>query len=170
VNKHRGLNAEAIRALFDGENGVTPLTPSLSCLDVHDWRELAMKCGAKNKAGKPCGAAAIGGTKRCVMHSGRAVELGSKGGRRRARFNPEGLAEFTAPKNAADLRDLLAQSIVEIRTGKMDPKLANAVGYVGASYLRALEVSDVETRLEKLERYLEESRRESSKVGVGGNG
>jgi hypothetical protein len=63
-----------------------------------------------------------------------------------------------------------AGAAAEIRTGKMDPKLANVVGYVGTSYLRALEVSDVETRLEKLERYLEESRRESSKAGVGGNG
>ncbi len=129
-----------------------------------------MKCGAKNKAGKPCGAAAIEGTNRCLMHSGRAAELGSKGGRRRTVYSPENLKKFKAPRSAADLRDLLAQSIVEIRTGKMDPKLANAVGYVGASYLRALEVSDVEARLEKLERYLEESRRESSKVGVGGNG
>jgi hypothetical protein len=43
-----------------------------------------MKCSATNKKGKQCGAPAMEDTKRCVMHSGRAAELGSKGGRRRA--------------------------------------------------------------------------------------
>jgi hypothetical protein len=51
--------------------------------------------------------------------------------------NPEGLNDFPAPKSAADLRDTMAQSIVELRTGKLDPKVANALGYLGAGYLRA---------------------------------
>jgi hypothetical protein len=85
------------------------------------------------------------------MHSGRAAELGSKGGRRRAIYSPDGLKDFAPPRTAADLRDLLAQSIIEIRIGKMDPKMANALGYIGSSYLRALEVADIESRLEKME-------------------
>jgi hypothetical protein len=67
------------------------------------------------------------------MHSGRAAELASRGGRRRTVYNPDGLKEFPAPKGAADLSDTLAQSIVELRTGKMDPKVANALGYLGYS-------------------------------------
>jgi hypothetical protein len=110
-----------------------------------------MKCRAKNNSGKPCSAPAVGGTNRCVMHSGRAVELGRKGGRRRAVYKPDGLKEFPAPKNAADLRELLAQSIIEIRTGKLDPKLANSISYLGTGFLRALEISDLETRLLALE-------------------
>jgi hypothetical protein len=85
------------------------------------------------------------------MHSGRAVELGSKGGRRRTVYSPENLKEFPAPKNAADLRDLFAQSITEIRNGSLDPKLANAISYLGAGFLRALEISDLEVRLLALE-------------------
>ena len=46
---------------------------------------------------------------------------------------------------------MLAESIVEIRAGKLDPRVANALGYLGASYLRALEVSDIESRLDALE-------------------
>jgi hypothetical protein len=110
-----------------------------------------MKCHAKTKAGKSCSAPAAEGTDRCVMHSGRAAELGSRGGRRRTVYSPERLKEFSPPKSASDLRDLLAQSIIEIRTGKMDPKMANALGYIGSSYLRALEVADIESRLEKME-------------------
>ncbi len=85
------------------------------------------------------------------MHSGRAAELGSKGGRRRTVYGPHARKEFSAPKSAADLRDLLAQSIVEIRTGELDPKLANSISYLGAGFLRALEVSDFENRLLTLE-------------------
>jgi hypothetical protein len=86
------------------------------------------------------------------MHAepGRAAALGSKGGRRRAVYSPGELREFAAPKTAADLRELLAESIIEIRAGKLDPRIANALGYLGASYLRALEVSDIESRLDAL--------------------
>jgi hypothetical protein len=85
------------------------------------------------------------------MHSGRAAELGSKGGRRRAFFRPADLKDFAPPNSAADLRDLLAQSIIEIRLGKLDPKLANSISYLGVGFLRALEVSDLENRLRALE-------------------
>jgi len=110
-----------------------------------------MKCHAKTKAGKPCGAPATQGTDRCVMHSGRAAELGSKGGRRRVIYSLDGLKDFAPPKTAADLRDLIAESIIEIRTGKLDPKMANSISYLGTGFLRALEVSDLETRLRALE-------------------
>jgi len=110
-----------------------------------------MKCRAKNKAGKPCAAPAVEGADRCVMHSGRAAELGGKGGRRRSVYSPDRLKEFAPPKTAAELRDLLAQSITEIRSGKLDPKLANSISYLGTGFLRALEVSDLETRLAALE-------------------
>jgi hypothetical protein len=53
-----------------------------------------MKCSATNKKGKQCGAPAMEDTKRCVMHSGRAAELGSKGGRRRAIHRPEYLKKL----------------------------------------------------------------------------
>ena len=110
-----------------------------------------MKCSATNKEGKQCGAPATEDTKRCVMHSGRAAELGSKGGRRRAIYRPEHLKKLAPPRTAADLKDLLAQSIVEIRLGKLDPKLANSISYLGTGFLRALELSDLEARLLALE-------------------
>lgn len=110
-----------------------------------------MKCHAKNKTGKPCGAPAVGVTDRCVMHSGRAAALGRKGGRRRTVYGREALKEFEPPRTAAELRELLAHSMVEIRHGKLDPKLANSISYLGTGFLRALEVSDLEARLRALE-------------------
>jgi len=112
-----------------------------------------MQCEHKKRDGKRCGARALIGKNCCAIHAqpGRAAELGSKGGRRRAVYSAGDLKDFAAPKTAADLRDLLAESIVEIRAGKLDPRVANALGYLGASYLRALEVSDLESRLDALE-------------------
>jgi hypothetical protein len=112
-----------------------------------------MQCQKKKRDGAQCRARARSGHKYCALHAepGKAAELGSKGGRRRAVYSPDALKEFTAPRSAADLRDLLAQSIIEIRTGKLDPKLANSISYLGAGFLRALEVSDLEARLLALE-------------------
>ena len=112
-----------------------------------------MECQKEKRDGRRCGAPALSGKKSCALHSepGRAAELGSRGGHRRAVYTPDGLKDYAAPTSAADLRDLLAQSIVEIRMGKLDPKLANSISYLGAGFLRALELADLETRLTKLE-------------------
>jgi len=104
-----------------------------------------MICHAKNRRGKPCRAPAIKGSKRCVMQSGRAAEIGSKGGRRRATFSPDKLEQLPAPKDLAGLKDLLGQSLVELRAGRMDPKLANSISYLAASFVRTLEGAQMET-------------------------
>lgn len=116
-----------------------------------------MQCQSRKRDGGRCGARALIGRKYCALHGepGRAAVLGSKGGRRRTVYKPNDLKEFSTPKSAADLRDLMADSIFEIRSGRMDPRIANALGYVGASYLRALEAADLETRLENLERVMD---------------
>jgi hypothetical protein len=82
-----------------------------------------MQCHHKKRDGKQYRAAALIGQARCAMHArpGRAAELGSKGGRRRAICSPGELREFETPKTTADLRELLAESIIEIRAGKLDP-------------------------------------------------
>jgi hypothetical protein len=112
-----------------------------------------MQCQKKKWDGSRCEAHALTGAKYCALHSEprRAALLGRRGGRQRTAHSPEGLKEFPMPKSAADLRDLLAHSIIEIRNGKLDPKLANSISYLGAGFLRALDVSDVERRLEALE-------------------
>jgi hypothetical protein len=41
--------------------------------------------------------------------------------------------------------------MAEIRAGKMDPKLGTTLVYLGTSLLRAIETSDIEARLARLE-------------------
>ncbi len=83
-----------------------------------------MQCQKKKRDGNQWRARARSGHKYCALHAeqGKAAELGSKGGRWRAVYSPDGLREFAPPRSAADLRDLLAQSIVELRAGKLDPE------------------------------------------------
>jgi hypothetical protein len=108
-----------------------------------------MQCQRKKQDGNRCGARALTGKKYCPLHSdpGKAAELGSKGGRRRTIFSPENLKELEPPTTVGDLRDLLAQSIVDVRAGKLDPKLANSISYLGTGFLRAIEVGDLQEKL-----------------------
>jgi len=80
------------------------------------------------------------------MHSGRAAELGSKGGRRRAIFCPDKL------KQLPDVRDLLAQSMVELRAGELDPRIASSICSLVAEFLKTLELCTIEEVIEPLER------------------
>lgn len=111
-----------------------------------------MKCHARNRSGRPCGAPAVTGGKLCVMHSGRAAELGSKGGRRRCILSPDKLMPFSAPKTAADVRDLLAQTIVEVRAGQLDPRIATSLCSLVTEFLKTLEACTIEEVIEPLER------------------
>jgi hypothetical protein len=111
-----------------------------------------MQCQKKKGDGAQCQARAIR-HKYCALHAepGRPRSLAVRPGAGRAVYSSDALKEFAAPRSASDLRDLLAQSIIEIRTGKLDPKLANSISYLGTGFLRALEVSDLEARLLALE-------------------
>jgi hypothetical protein len=118
-----------------------------------------MHCQKMKRDGNQCRARARSGHKYCALHAEprKAAELGSRGGRRRAVYRPDGLQEFAPPRTAADLRDLLAQSIIEIRAGKLDPKLANSISYLGTGFLRAIEVADLQARMDELERAHQEA-------------
>jgi hypothetical protein len=46
---------------------------------------------------------------------------------------------------------MLAETMAEIWSGTIDPKLGCTLGYLGTALLRALEVAELEQRLERLE-------------------
>src|SRR5271167_4680295 len=89
----------------------------------------------------------------CFFHSDpkRAAELGRKGGRRNRHPYETPLQPVAAPESAGDVKRMLAESMAEVRTRKMDPKLGTTLAYIGTSLLKAIEVSDLETRLRALE-------------------
>ena len=54
-----------------------------------------MQCQKKKRDGNRCKASALAGERHCALHSdpSKAAKLGSKGGRRRAVYSPDGLKD-----------------------------------------------------------------------------
>lgn len=96
-------------------------------------------CSANTKAGKPCPSPAVTGKPFCTMHSGRARDLGRRGGLRRTVFNPDGLTELGIPTNAHDLAWFIATCMDEVRKSKLAPTIANCLGQLGMVFLKAIE-------------------------------
>jgi hypothetical protein len=86
----------------------------------------------------------LSGKKYCLIHSerGKAAELGRKGGRRRTVYSPDGLKDFPAPKTPAELLVLLAQSMLDVRMGRMDSKRGTTLAYMAVAMLKAMDLSE----------------------------
>src|SRR5208283_3983703 len=93
----------------------------------------------------------------CFFHSDpkKAAELGRKGGRRNRHTYETPPQPVAAPESAGDVKRMIAESMAEVRAGKMDPKLGTTLAYIGTSLLKAIEMADIDHRLERLEHVLE---------------
>jgi len=115
------------------------------------------KCNATTTAGKPCRAAAVRGGL-CTLHADPklAVEMGRKSGqaRRTKDLLAQERAELSPPRTAQEVRVALGQFIADVRSRRLDPKVAGTLGYLANVLLKSIEVSDVEARLAALESVL----------------
>jgi|SRR5579859_310977 len=114
---------------------------------------MSKRCSAKNRNGERCGAWAVAGGEKCALHLDPelAAKMGSKHGRRAAAEPQPDATPMEPPKSAGDVRDALANAMAQVHGRKMDAKTANALAYLGTSLLRAIETSDLESRLDALE-------------------
>jgi hypothetical protein len=114
---------------------------------------MSKQCLAKNRSGKRCGAWAVRGEAKCSLHldPGWAAQMGAKRGSRAIlRLQPDPVS-MEPPKTACDVRDVLANTMSQVHSRKMDVRIANSLAYLSASLLRAIEVADLERRLVSLE-------------------
>jgi hypothetical protein len=78
-----------------------------------------MRCEKKKRDGKRCRARALIDQKFCALPAepGKAAELGSKGGRRRAKPSQAQTepSNVEPPRSANQLRDLLAEAAAQVR-------------------------------------------------------
>lgn len=111
-------------------------------------------CNARTTAGKRCRAVAVKDGL-CTLHADPkvAVEMGRKSGQ--ARRTKDQLAqertELTPPRTAQEVRVALGQFISDVRSRRLDTKVAGTLGYLANVLLKSIEVSDIEKRLESLE-------------------
>ena len=123
-------------------------------------------CKATTKAGKPCQALAGEGSDFCFFHDPdrrtAARKVQRRGGQtgKAATLAPTDLkpwrgaaGEVTVLKSPtlADLVNLLGDTIDDVRVGRLDPKVANSVGYLAGIVLKALQYEAFEERLAAIE-------------------
>jgi len=118
------------------------------------------KCQFKKRKGKICSANAQVGKAFCVFHdpamAAKVQKARQAGGVSRAR-RVAALAADTPDHplgNTQDVSALLAVSINQLRRGQLDPRMANAIGYLSSVLLRSLEQGSHEERIAKLEAIL----------------
>ncbi len=117
---------------------------------------MAKKCEFRKKNGDRCGADAQTCKSLCVFHDPARASEGqrarSAGGTARSRVAavlPSDTPDHPLG-NVSDVSALLADSINRIRRGQLDPRVANAMGYLTGVLLRALEQGPVESAWPRL--------------------
>jgi len=127
---------------------------------------LKARCKAKTKAGKRCAAPATG-SGFCNLHShpGRASGLGRRGGLlNRHSYPPVAEAISAIPNTGAEIRALLAHAIADVKSGHTDPRIGTALAYMASALLKAIEIEELEVRIERLQ-----SKRGLDLLGIGGD-
>ena len=123
------------------------------------------KCRATTKDGKPCQADAQAGSKFCFFHDPDKAEArqeatvkGGKAGKLATLdqvkpWRGQEVALLQSP-DVDELVALLADTIDDVRTGQVDPKIANSVGYLSGIILKARQYQALEERLAAIEEAL----------------
>lgn len=123
-------------------------------------------CKATKADGSPCTAKAIQGGDFCFFHDpdkkDEAKIAQSKGGQSKAvlwTVKPwrglEGETTIMRAPAPEEIINLLADTIDEVKTGKIDPKVSNAVGYLAGVMLKAMQYEALEERLQAIEEALQ---------------
>jgi hypothetical protein len=120
-------------------------------------------CAATKGNGTACGAAALPGSQFCFFHDP------AKAATRRQAQSAGGLANKMATlpadvpdvkvEDGADVVKLLGATINQVRRGEIDPRVANAVGYLSNIVLSATGQRELETRLAELETLVKNRRK-----------
>jgi len=115
-------------------------------LQLEPSKAARKRCQGVTKNGTACTAWATEGGL-CFFHANpdKAAELGRNGGRRRKHTYEQATEPVAPPESAADVKRMLAETMADVKAGRMDPKVANAVAYVGTVLLRAYEADAAHT-------------------------
>jgi hypothetical protein len=117
--------------------------------------KMAKKCEYR-KGNRRCKNYALTGDEFCFFHSPKKAkeraQAQRKGGKKALGEKKRVLVGSNIQiKNTIDVITLLNETINQVRTGEIEVKIANAVGYLSGICLKALEQGDIEKRLEVLE-------------------
>ncbi len=120
------------------------------------------RCQAHTKSGKPCRAAATaGGLRFFHANPSKASELGRVGGRSKRPSAAETVDPLPKLETAIAVRDAVAQLIADVYAGRLHPRIASGLAPLLNLQLRAIETTDLERRVAKVEKLLAKSEKGS---------
>ncbi len=124
------------------------------------------RCKAKTRAGKPCGAAATA-CGLCFFHANpdKARELGRSGGRKNRRSGSQNLDPSFTLDTARAIRDAGERLFKEVRAGEVTPRTAEALASILRLQGSVIPVTDLEQRVQELERQLAEKSKSGDGAG-----
>lgn len=123
-------------------------------------------CKATRRDGEPCKAQAGEGSDFCFFHDPARATEARQVQKRGGQTGKAATLDTTAMKpwrgqagevtvlrspSVPDLVNLLGDTIDDVRVGRLDPKVANSVGYLAGIILKALQFEAFEERLTAIE-------------------
>lgn len=121
-----------------------------------------MKCQLIKPDGSFCGSNAMTESQFCYFHDPSVPEEKKKSARIRGGKNNATKVESTLRplkiKRPVDVVKLLTGTIDEVRSGEIDVKVANCLGFLSTQLLKALEIAEFEERLAILEKNMKKAR------------
>lgn len=131
------------------------------------------QCDFAKSNGQRCRARRISGSKYCFHHDPKKTEK-----RREAKVagGKKGKADWiqaTLPQDAPDvsiekpedIKQLIGDTINQVRRGQLSPQVANSVGYLVNIAIKAIESGKIEERLKRLEEAIEAGPQVYGKTG-----
>lgn len=117
-----------------------------------------MKCKANKKDGNRCNANSMRGSEYCFRHNNEVKEeahkASSNGGKAKRQYHK--LGEKMKIETPKDIKKLMAEAINSLWTGNMPASNpAGSLGYLAKTFLEAHDKSELEKRVEELEKRIE---------------
>jgi hypothetical protein len=112
-------------------------------------------CKQTKEDGTPCQTNAMAGSDYCFFHDPAKADEREAARRAGGSVGKTAVLPSDTPdvplSSVADVIALLGRTVNQVRRGQIDPKVANAIGYLTGTLLRALEQGDIEKRVAELE-------------------
>jgi hypothetical protein len=127
-------------------------------------------CQAKTADGSSCQTAALTGSDFCFFHDPDRVDerrqANAAGGRNGKMKTLDGAPDVKV-ESCQDVVRLISETINQVRRGELDPRVANAIGYLANVLIKAAEQGDMEKRIEDLEDAVQKNRQPADFAMIG---
>ena len=127
-------------------------------------------CQAKTADGSGCQAAALPSSDFCFFHDPDRADdrrqANAAGGRNGKMKTLDGAPDVKV-ESCQDVVRLISDTINQVRRGELDPRVANAIGYLANVLIKAADQGDHEQRIKDLEAVIKRQRQPSDFAMIG---